>query len=79
MASPKRSANGDARGASGPGKTAIREDHLLSVGNTGFWGSIAANKVANQADVILAVGTRFAEIDCSFWDPKFTFAIPPAS
>jgi acetolactate synthase-1/2/3 large subunit len=60
------------------GKTAIREDHLLSIGNTGFWGSIAANKVANQADVILAVGTRFAEIDCSFWDPKFTFRIPPA-
>lgn len=60
------------------GKTAIREDHLLSIGNTGFWGSIAANKVANQADVILAVGTRFAEIDCSFWDPKFTFAIPTA-
>ncbi len=60
------------------GKTAIREDHLLSVGNTGFWGNIAANNVANQADVILAVGTRFAEIDCSFWDPKFTFKIPPS-
>jgi acetolactate synthase-1/2/3 large subunit len=60
------------------GKTAIRENHLLSIGNTGFWGSIAANKVANQSDVILAVGTRFAEIDCSFWDPKFTFGIPPS-
>ena len=59
------------------GKTAIREDHPLSIGNTGFWGSIIANKVANQADVVLAVGTRFAEIDCSFWDPKFTFRIPP--
>jgi acetolactate synthase-1/2/3 large subunit len=59
------------------GKTAIREDHPLSVGNTGFWGSIIANKVANEADVVLGVGTRFAEIDCSFWDPKFTFRIPP--
>jgi len=59
------------------GKTAIREDHPLSLGNTGFWGSIIANKVANQADVILAVGTRFSEVDSSFWDPNFTFRIPP--
>jgi len=59
------------------GKTAIPEDHLLSVGNTGFWGTIVGNKLVNQADTILAVGTRFAEIDCSFWDPKYTFQIPP--
>jgi len=59
------------------GKAAIAEDHLLSVGNTGFWGTIAGNNLVNQADAILAVGTRFAEIDCSFWDPKYTFRIPP--
>jgi acetolactate synthase-1/2/3 large subunit len=59
------------------GKTAIRENHPLSAGNTGFWGSICSNKLVNQADVILALGTRFSEIDCSFWDPKFTFRIPP--
>src|SRR6185369_11961980 len=30
------------------------------------------------ADVILAVGTGFSESDCSSWNPKFTFAIPPS-
>jgi len=59
------------------GKTAIRQNHPLSVGNTGFWGSIGANKAVNQADVILGVGTRFSEVDCSFWDPQLTFRIPP--
>jgi len=59
------------------GKTAIPENHLLSIGNTGFWGTIAANKLAQEADVIFAVGTRFAEIDCSFWDPEQIFRIPP--
>jgi len=55
------------------GKAAIRENHPLSIGNTGFWGTKAGNNVVNRADVILALGTRFSEIDCSFWDPKYTF------
>src|SRR6185436_18129095 len=31
-----------------------------------------------NADLILAVGTRLAEASSSSWDPRFTFAIPPA-
>ena len=27
---------------------------------------------------MLALGTRFAEADCSSWDARFTFQIPPA-
>ena len=60
------------------GKGAFPEDHRLSLGTTGIWGSRTANEYARSADVILAVGTGFAEADCSSWDPKFTFAIPPS-
>jgi acetolactate synthase-1/2/3 large subunit len=28
--------------------------------------------------VIVAIGTAFGEADCSSWNPKFTFAIPPS-
>jgi acetolactate synthase-1/2/3 large subunit len=45
---------------------------------TGIWGTRAANETTREADVILAIGTGFAEADCSSWDPKHTFAIPPA-
>jgi acetolactate synthase-1/2/3 large subunit len=54
------------------------EDHPLSLGMTGIWGTRVANETARQADVILAVGTGFGEADCSSWNPAFTFAIPPS-
>lgn len=60
------------------GKGAFPEDHPLALGTTGIWGSRVANDYARNADVILAAGTGFAEADCSSWDPKFTFAIPPS-
>jgi len=53
------------------------EDHQLALGMIGIWGSRAANETANGADVIVAIGTGFAEADCSSWNPKYTFAIPP--
>jgi acetolactate synthase I/II/III large subunit len=59
-------------------KGVFPEDHPLSLGMTGIWGSRAANDTTREADVILAVGTGFAEADCSSWDPKYTFAIPPS-
>jgi len=59
------------------GKGAIPEDHPLSVGMTGFFGTPMANQAAQEADVLLAVGTRFAEMDSSSWDPRYTFRIPP--
>ena len=48
-----------------------------SSGWSGFWGSPAANRLAAEADVILAVGTRFPETDSSSWEPGVTFDIPP--
>lgn len=59
------------------GKGALPDDHPLILGMTGFWGTELTNRVTREADVLLAVGTRFAEADASSWDPRFTFAIPP--
>ena len=53
------------------------EDHALSLGMTGIWGTRIANEIAREADVILAIGTAFGEADCSSWNPQYTFAIPP--
>jgi len=58
-------------------KGVFPEDHDLSVGMTGIWGTRVANDCARNADVILAVGTTFGEADCSSWNPDYTFAIPP--
>src|SRR6202011_4442004 len=54
------------------------ETHPLALGITGIWGTRPANDTTREADVILAIGTGFAEADCSSWDPKYTFAIPPS-
>ena len=59
-------------------KGVFPERHRLSLGMTGIWGTRAANETTLEADVILAIGTGFAEADCSSWDPKYTFAIPPS-
>jgi acetolactate synthase-1/2/3 large subunit len=59
------------------GKGAIRDDHPLAVGMTGFWGTPTANRLSREADVILAIGTRFAEASSSSWIPKYTFAVGP--
>ncbi len=59
------------------GKTAIPDTHQLCLGMTGFWGTPIANTFCHEADVLLAVGTRFAEADASSWDTRFTFQIPP--
>lgn len=60
------------------GKGAFPEDHPLGLGVTGIWGTRAANETALEADVILAIGTRFGEADCSSWRPEHTFSIPPS-
>jgi acetolactate synthase-1/2/3 large subunit len=60
------------------GKGVFPETHPLALGMTGIWGTRAANDTTRDADVILAIGTGFAEADCSSWDPKYTFAIPPS-
>jgi acetolactate synthase-1/2/3 large subunit len=59
------------------GKGVVREDHPLLLGMSGFWGTPIANEKCRTADLILGVGTRFAEANSSSWDPRFTFNIPP--
>ena len=59
------------------GTGVLPPDHPQLLGMIGFWGSPAANRLAAEADVILAVGTRFPETDSSSWEPGVTFGIPP--
>jgi 3D-(3,5/4)-trihydroxycyclohexane-1,2-dione acylhydrolase (decyclizing) len=49
------------------GKSAIPVDHSLSLGSIGVTGTSAANKAAEEADVILAVGTRLADFTTGSW------------
>jgi acetolactate synthase-1/2/3 large subunit len=60
------------------GKGILPERHPLALGMTGIWGTAVANDTTRGADVVLAIGTAFGEADCSSWDPRFTFAIPPS-
>ncbi|HXH82413.1 MAG TPA: thiamine pyrophosphate-binding protein [Candidatus Tectomicrobia bacterium] len=59
------------------GTGVLPPDHPQLLGMIGFWGSPSANRVAREADLILAVGTRFPETDSSSWEPGVTFSIPP--
>jgi acetolactate synthase-1/2/3 large subunit len=59
------------------GKGAVSDDHPLTLGMTGFWGTKFINDKCKQADYIFAIGTRFAEADSSSWEPEYTFKFPP--
>lgn len=43
------------------GKSALPWDHPLNVGAIGVTGSLAANRLAREADVVIGVGTRFSD------------------
>ncbi|MFW6117008.1 MAG: biosynthetic-type acetolactate synthase large subunit [Thermoproteota archaeon] len=43
------------------GKGCIPDDHPLALGNLGMHGTEIANKLVSEADVLLAVGTRFSD------------------
>ncbi len=43
------------------GKGAIPENHPLATGLLGMHGTVASNKLVQEADVVLAVGTRFSD------------------
>jgi len=60
------------------GKGAIADQHPLMAGMTGFWGLELTNRYTREADIVLALGTRFAETDSSSWDPRYTWSFPPA-
>ena len=57
------------------GKGALRDDHPLVMGMTGFWGTELVNQTCLEATHVFAVGTRFKEADCSSWYPGYTFNI----
>ncbi|MCK5516559.1 MAG: thiamine pyrophosphate-binding protein [Desulfobulbaceae bacterium] len=57
------------------GKGALPDDHPFILGMTGFWGTQYINDSCRNADLILGLGTRFKEADCSSWYPEFTFDI----
>jgi acetolactate synthase I/II/III large subunit len=59
------------------GKGSFPEDHLLSGLHAGSHGTTCGNALARTADVLLAVGTRFAPPATSFYRPGETYSIPP--
>lgn len=59
------------------GKGALSARHPLHLGIAGCWGEYPATEAARNADVILALGTRFSDIHSSSWLPGYTYNIPP--
>jgi acetolactate synthase-1/2/3 large subunit len=47
------------------GKGSIPENHPLALGDIGMHGTQAANKLVIEADLLLAVGTRFSDRSCA--------------
>jgi acetolactate synthase I/II/III large subunit len=58
-------------------KGTVPDRHPLLMGMTGFWGLELTNEYTRTADVVLALGTRFAETDSSSWDTDYTWGLPP--
>lgn len=59
------------------GKGAFPEDHPLYGWHMGSNGTTCGNHLTTQADVILAVGVRFADKATSSYRPGYAFNIPP--
>jgi acetolactate synthase I/II/III large subunit len=61
----------------GDAKGGFPEDHDLFAFSPGNVGSLVANKLALEADVILAVGVTFSDETTSSFAPNISFNIPP--
>jgi acetolactate synthase-1/2/3 large subunit len=59
------------------GKGVFPEDHPLAAEHTGANGTLCGNHFSREADVILAVGTRFAEQTASSYKHGESFSVPP--
>lgn len=59
------------------GKGAIPEDHPLCALYAGSKGTSCGNKLSSNADVLLAVGCRFADETTSSYKKGASFSIPP--
>ena len=55
------------------GHGCLSDKHPLMIGQTGFWGLEFTHSLTVNADVILGLGTRFAEADSSSWYQGVTF------
>ncbi|MDW7678739.1 MAG: thiamine pyrophosphate-binding protein [Bacillota bacterium] len=55
------------------GQGCLSDTHPLMLGQTGFWGVDFTHQFTANADVLLGLGTRFAEADSSSWYPGVTF------
>lgn len=60
------------------GKSAYPEDHPLYAWHAGSKGTGCGNKLASSADLVIAVGCRFADETTSSYRPGKSFSIPPA-
>jgi acetolactate synthase I/II/III large subunit len=58
-------------------KGTLPDTHPLLLGMPGFWGLELTNRYTREADVVLALATRFAETDASSWDRRYTWQFPP--
>ncbi len=59
------------------GKSAFPEDHALYGWHPGSKGTYCGNKLSSSADVLLAVGCRFADQTTSSYKHGVSFSIPP--
>lgn len=59
------------------GKGALDLGHPLVLGATGRNGPYPANAATRNADVVLALGTRFDDRSTSAWLAGYTYSIPP--
>jgi 3D-(3,5/4)-trihydroxycyclohexane-1,2-dione acylhydrolase (decyclizing) len=70
-------ATGIAVGETQAGKSAMPWDHPLALGAIGVTGTLAANQLARQADLVIAVGTRLADFTTmsktAFANPEVRF------
>jgi acetolactate synthase I/II/III large subunit len=60
------------------GKSSFPEDHPLYAWHAGSKGTDCGNSLASKADLILAVGCRFADETTSSYRQGISFSIPPA-
>ncbi len=59
------------------GKGSLRYDHALALGAIGATGTVAANTLASQADLVIGIGTRYSDFTTAsrtlFADPGVRF------
>jgi 3D-(3,5/4)-trihydroxycyclohexane-1,2-dione acylhydrolase (decyclizing) len=59
------------------GKGSLRYDHPLNLGGIGVTGTLAANRIAHDADLVIGIGTRYSDFTTSsktaFQNPSVRF------